>query len=497
MTQANGSKLSTNANLQLRHLTLDDVIHRAAFNRGITDWNEEVRAKYGREIFGGEVVIVRSDLNSPVNILGDDQYELGGMDRIEASVPTIEELVGYGAKVVVIAHQGRLGQPDFIRLEPHHRVLEELLGRKIIFMRGHHYGENTQFTIKNMKEGDIFLLDNIRKMADNALASQDPVDFANAPDSYMKVIGRLAKYFINDAFSTPRWEGSILGFPYILNIAGRLTEKEVKENQELLKSIRPPYTLLLGGVKISDYLDSIENALEQKLVNNISAVGALGVMAATEQSVDGKRVNLGTNTSDFLRKEGIYRLMNRVRRLASRYPESFILPIDFKVEVNGEVTYMTPEEIHRHPNKNLMNIYGIGPRTVARFKEVLGQSKTVYIKGPPTKDNDERFLQESQELIDFIVRLKSQDVITILAGGNTHNLATKLGYPPKRDFSYATLAGSAAIEYQFGILPPGLLMLNTSYNVFNGHDLYRGLEGHRELGFELVPPRIPELLRPR
>ena len=499
MTQ---NSVMENANLGLNKLGIDDLIERAIQNDGLDpkileDGDESVRQNWGKGVFDDEVVIVRSDLNSPIKILGEDQYELGGTDRIEASVPTLKELAGYGAKVVVIAHQGRLGQPDFISLEPHHRVLEELLGRKITFMRGHHYGENTQSIIENMVAGDIFLLDNIRKVADNALPSQDPVEFANAPDSYMKVLGRLAKYFVNDAFSTShRREGSIIGFPYILNIAGRLTEKEVKENQELLKSIRPPYTLLLGGVKISDYLDSIENALEQKLVNNILAAGALGIMAVTE--VDGRRINLGNNTRDFLKKEGIYRLMSRVRRLASRYPETFILPIDFKVEVNGEVTYMTPDEIHNHPNKNSINIYGLGPKTVARFNGIQEQSRTVYIKGPPTKDDDEKFLKESRELFDKTVELKRErGVTTILAGGNSHNLATNLGYQPKGDFTYATLAGSAAIEYQFGILPPGLLMLNTSYNTFNGHDLYRGLQEPGKLGFELVAPRIPALLMPR
>jgi 3-phosphoglycerate kinase len=137
-----------------------------------------------------------------------------------------------------------------------------------------------------------------------------------------------------------------------------------------------------------------------------------------------------------------------------------------------------------------MNLYGIGPETVARFNEILGGSKTIYIKGSPTKDDDERFLSESQQLIDSIVQLKKKGATTIVSGGDTNNLVSRLHYFPQTDFTFSTLAGGAATEYHSGILLPGLLMLNTSYNQFNGRTLSEGLENYN-FGFKLESPKKP------
>ena len=513
---ASSTSLSGNGNVNLRlsHVTIDDVVRRAALNSGVSPGRVEedfptLKDQYGRRVFGGKVVLVRPDLNSPFLVDKEGRYVITDTERIGASAPTIREFSDYGAKVVIIAHQGRPGEEDCISLEPHKKVLEDLLGRNVSFRHAHWYGAATQTAIQEMRGGAIFLLDNIRKLADEMLSGGDdpggkidPRKFANLPDSFPKVLGNLADYFVNDGFSVShRWHGSVAGFPYILNIAGRLMEREIIANRALSADTLHPYTMLLGGVKITDYLGLVKESLDGRFVDHVLAAGALGIIGVLGTIGGGNTNYLGERTVRFLKEKGVYSQLDTVAGLAGRYPGRFILPLDFKVELDGQTYIMTPGEINAHPDKDRMNLYGIGPKTVARFRRVLEKSKTVYLKGTPTKvptpeDNDDRFLPESRELIGIVVRLTRQGAMTILTGGDTTALVNGLGYSPERDFKTRTLAGGAATQYRVGEILPGLYMLNTSYNAFNGLPLNSGL-GSYQLGFEPVAPRIPELLRPR
>lgn len=272
-------------------------------------------------------------------------------------------------------------------------------------------------------------------------------------------------------------------------------EREIVANKALSANTPHPYTMLLGGVKITDYLGLVTESLDTHFVDNILASGTLGILGVLGIMGGGNTNYLGRKTVQFLKDRKIYEQLNTVTGLANRFPDRFILPIDFKVELDGQVYVMTPEQINAHPDKDRMGVYGIGPQTVAKFKEVLEGSKTIYLKGSPTKD-DEPFMPEAKELVDTVVRLTHQGAMTILSGGNTTALAHRLGYSPDNDFRTRTLAGGAATQYRVGELLPGLLMLNTSYNAFNGLDPITNL-GKYALGFELMPPAIPERLQLR
>ncbi|MBI2558119.1 phosphoglycerate kinase [Candidatus Woesearchaeota archaeon] len=490
-----------NINLDLNYVTIDDILKRAiALSRpGFIDnpreYREpELRKEYGSYVFGDKVVLVRTDLNSPIE-QKEGQFYLKGKDRIKAAAPTIRELSDYGAKVVVITHQGTAGKADCISLEPHKNALEEVLSKEVIFKSAHWYGIVTQDIIKGMKRGEVFLLDNIRKLSDEVSDLRDPGRFAALPHSYMSTLGPLADFVVNDAFSAShRWHGSIIGFPHLLNLAGRLTQREIQENRKLISDIRNPYTLLLGGVKISGYLDFVEDLLEHDLVDNVLAAGALGILAIHGSRYDGKRRELGAKTYKFLAENELYHLKRKVANISK--DERFVIPLDFKVKLGEEVRYMTPEEIHSNPNKDKIGIYGIGPQTLDLFLDRLKNSQTVYLKGSPTKDDEEEFLPESKRLIEEIVRLKQNGATTILSGGDTNNLISKFGFSAETDFTHFTLAGGAAAEYHAGNILPGVVMLNTSYNAFWGLDLSTGLPLGYPRNISEIAPRIPESLRP-
>ena len=500
-----------NVNLRLNRISIDDVIARAALNSGVKLSNtylethfDTIRGQYGKKVFSGKVVLVRPDLNVPVE-MQDGAYVIADTERIQAAVPTIRALSDYGAKVVVMAHQGRPFQRDFISLEPHRKVLEDLLEKDVNFGRNLFYGREALRIISEMKRGEIFLLDNIRMLtADTPLPKEPdgivvPKEIADMPDQFPKILGSVIEYFVNDGFSVShRWNGSVIGFPYTLNIAGISMEREIRANRRLSADTPRPYTMLLGGVKITDYLELASQSLSSRTVDYVLAAGALGIIGGLGIVGRDDTNFLGRNAVRFLQERGIYKDLNEVTGIARRYPDRFILPLDFKVEFDGQVDVMTPEQISVHPDKDKMNLYGIGPKTVARFKETMGRSKTVYIKGSPTKDDDPRFLPESRELIDMMAYLtRDNGVVTILCGGDTIALAGKAGYDADKDFTSMTLAGGAAAQFKAGKqILPGLYMLHISYNAFNRLPLGEGLAG-TNLGFEHTAPRIPELLKPR
>lgn len=503
MPQTNGNTGIKNVNLGLNYLTIDDVIYRAIAlseprARKITEaqYRRRYRRQYGEAVFGSKVVIVRSDLNSNVRRIKNGSYEFGGIDRIRASAPTLKELSGYGAKVVVIAHQGTIGKNDCISLGPHRGVLEKILGREITFNPAHWYGpETVDIILKWMNRGDILLPDNVRHLAVETVNAQSPAGFIALPNTYMSVLEQVATFFINDAFSTShRYHGSIVGFPNILNIAGRLTEQEIKKNRRLTADIRSPYTMLLGGVKVSGYIDFIQDSLRNDFVDYVLAAGVLGIMAIHNSRRQRKKIYLGDRTDKFLRDNGLYPLLPNVQAFAN--DERFVLPIDYKVELKGEVHTLTAEEIAQHPDRNEIGIYGLGPQTVELFSEKLRDSRTIYVKGSPTKDDDKRFLEESRQLISQVVEAKRQGTTTILSGGDTNTLVSRFGYKAKTDFTHFTLAGGAAAEYQAGNLLPGLLMLDLSHRAFWGIKEEPVLPPGYDPKSFLIRPKIPENLMP-
>ena len=496
-----------NVNLKLNILTIDDVLKRAALNTGIeqaiidSQYND-LRQQLGKLVFYDKVVVYRPDINSSLTKKGNTfTIDEEGLSKIEVSIPTIQELSGYGAKIVIIAHQGTAGQEDCISLVPHHKALEDLLGNDVPFVQGDWYGEPVRDKVNSMQPGQVILLDNVRgfpvNVEGNGRTVRSSESFLNAPSSYTKLLEELADIVVNDGVPVwHRFQASVMGMPNLLNIAGRQAQIEIEGNRALGANIKDPCTMLLGGVKITDYLDLIETSLQKGIVDKVLASGALGIMGNLAIMGQYQSDYFGKSTEGFLKKEGIYGQLARIREIARRYPSQFIMPLDFKVELDEKVFYIDKEDLFNHEGKGRMHLYGIGPKTVELFKNILKQSNTIYTKGPPTKNDDARFAAESKELIDEIVRQHQRGATTVLSGGHTNTLIRQFGYTTQ-DFSFVTLAGGAATQYHNGTPLPGLLMLDASYRAFYGLSPYSGIE-HLPIRTEFqAPTRIPALLQLR
>jgi len=188
----------------------------------------------------GKTVFLRVDMNCPID---PETLEISGTKRIEEIVETINSL--NNAKIVIASHQGRVGNKDYTGMEKHAKVLEELLGRKVVYVSDV-MGSSAQSEIKKLNDGEILLLDNLRLCAEENYEFSAP----NAAKTIMvKRLSKLLDYCVLDSFpSAHRSHPSIVGFPYVLpSCAGRLVEKEVKKLDEIMDVAKAPHVLVLGG----------------------------------------------------------------------------------------------------------------------------------------------------------------------------------------------------------------------------------------------------------
>ena len=189
-------------------------------------------------------------MNCPID---PKTMEISGKKRIEESIPTIESLTD--SKLVIASHQGRVGNTDYTSMAKHAAVLEEMLGRKIRYVEDT-IGEAAQSAIRDLKDGEILMLDNLR------LCAEENYEFLPEDAAKTIMVSRLWKLFdlcVLDSFpSAHRSHPSIVGFPNVIPAcAGRIVEKEVRELDEILSVAKAPHVVVLGGSKVADRLEAI------------------------------------------------------------------------------------------------------------------------------------------------------------------------------------------------------------------------------------------------
>jgi len=182
----------------------------------------------------GKTVLVRVDINSP---LDPNTGEILDDTRIRECATTLKELAHKGAKVVVMAHQGRPGDKDFTTLEKHAKKLSNAVGLKVIYLADV-FGPTARNTIKLMHQGEILLLDNVRLCAEENL--NRPAE-EQAKTHFVRALAPLVQLYVNDAFGAAhRSQPSLVGFSALVpTYAGRLMERELKGLNRALSPEHP------------------------------------------------------------------------------------------------------------------------------------------------------------------------------------------------------------------------------------------------------------------
>jgi phosphoglycerate kinase len=387
-----------------------------------------------------KTVLVRVDFNSPVDpnskkVLDDVRIRAHGET-------TIKELAEKGAKVVILAHQGRKGDPDFIPLKQHAEILGKILGRSVKYVDDI-FGDEAKNAIKSLKSGEILVLDNVRNFAGETKEGT-PEDHAKT--ELVQSLAPLAQLFVNDAFAAAhRAHVSIIGFTAVLpSAAGRIMERELKSLSKVLESPEKPCVFILGGAKGDDSLEISKYVLSKRIADFVLTGGVVGHIFLAA-----KGFNLGKPNMDFLEKKELMGLVPGIRELMQKYPDKIKTPKDLAVEVNGKRKEISVDELPTN-----YPIFDIGAKTVEDYAKIIKNAKSIVVSGPMGVYENKEFVYGTKKIFEEIA---NSEAFSLAGGGHTIAALQELKLSDK--ISYVSTAGGALIEFLMGKKLPGVVAL--------------------------------------
>lgn len=378
----------------------------------------------------GKKVLVRCDFNVPM----DKDKNITDDMRILSSLPTIEYLVGKGAKVILMSHLGRpKGQanPEFT-LEPVQKRLSELLNKEVVFAKDEKVVSNkVEEIVKDMKNGDIVLLENTRFRKEE---EKNEIGFA-------KELASLGDLYVNDAFGTShRAHTSNVGLSSQLPSAvGYLVQKEIDVIGKALENPERPFVAILGGAKVSDKIGVIENLLDK-----VDTILIGGGMAYTFLKAQGYEV--GTS----ILEEDKVDLAKELLKKAEEKNVKLLLPKDIVIakEFKNDTEFRTVK-IDEIP-KDMMGL-DMGEETIKSFSEEIKNGKTIVWNGPMGVFEMENFKLGTDGVAKAMAESEG---ITIIGGGDSASAVVKAGYGEQ--MTHISTGGGASLEFLEGKILPGI-----------------------------------------
>ena len=362
-------------------------------------------------------------MNCPID---PETMEISGTKRIEEATETIEALSD--AKVVVASHQGRVGNKDYTGMEKHAKVLERLLKKDIKYVQDV-IGSAAQNEIKNLKNGEVLLLDNLR------LCAEENYEFSPSDAAKTIMVQRLAKLFdlcVLDSFpSAHRSHPSIVGFPKVLPAcAGRIVEHEVRKLDEIMTVAKAPHVIVLGGAKVLDRLEAIKLLIKNGRADHVLLTGLIGNVFMRAQG----RIKSALGIK---REEEI---VTKAHSLIGEYPDVFSTPVDVAVDKDGSRVEVDVRDV----NKGDL-VYDIGPKTIEHYNKIISGAGTVFISGPPGFFEKEQFSYGTKALLEGVANSMAT---TIVSGGHLNSALKKYGLIEK--INHTSTAGGALVLYLTG-----------------------------------------------
>ncbi len=382
-----------------------------------------------------KLVLIRIDINSPV-VKGKIQES----PRFKEHLITITELLDKEAKLVILAHQGRSRDNDFLQLKQHADILKKYLPKKIDYYPDL-FGSKSIKKIKSLKSGKALLLENVR-------AYTDEMEIKDKNNRYPSLC-KLFDLYINDAFSAShREQGSIIIPPkYLKSFIGRSFEKEVNFLKNFNINSKEKKVFLLGGSKVEDYISMFD-----VLKNKSNTILASGVFANLILISQGR--NLGYENI-WAAEQGYLTILPVLKENYSRYSSQIMLPSDFAF---GDVKRIE-KPLNNAPFDS--KIWDVGKMTLLSFKKKISESKVVFMKGPLGFSEIDQFSYSTVEILKYISYLtKNKSVFSLIGGG--HLTTTIEKYSILSNFSYISLSGGALLQYLSGKKLPGIIAIENS-----------------------------------
>ena len=386
-------------------------------------------------------VILRCDLNVPLSdgVIQDD-------GRIRASVPTIKRLVEAGARVIVCSHLGRPdGEPNpKYSLAPVAERLEQLLGQPVVFANDT-IGVQATAAVKMLEDGGVALIENLRFNA--AETSKD----ASERSEFAQGLAELGEVLVSDGFGVVhRKQASVFELAELVpSFAGDLIASELGVLERLTTNPARPYTVVLGGSKVSDKLGVIENLLPK--VNRL-VIG--GGMVFTILKAKGYAV--GKSLLEIDQVETVANFLNQAEQLGVEV----VLPTDIVIasgfSQDAEYRVVPVSEIEASDLGAEVMGLDIGPDSAAAFASAVSESKTVFWNGPMGVFEFPNFANGTKVLAQALTEV---DGLSVVGGGDSASAVRALGFAESA-FGHISTGGGASLEYLEGKTLPGLEVLN-------------------------------------
>jgi len=385
----------------------------------------------------GKRVIVRCDLNVPLKngVITDD-------GRVRASLGTLNTLVAAGARVVVIAHLGRpdgTAMPEY-SLEPVAQRLSELLGNDVAFC-AETVGDAASAAVEALGDGQVLLLENLRFNPEET--SKD----ASVRGAFADRIAALGDVFVSDGFGVVhRKQASVYELASALpSAAGQLIERELAVLERLTKTPEQPYTVVLGGSKVSDKLGVIAHLLPRV---DMLCIG--GGMLFTFLAAQGHAVGKSLLEQDQLETVRGYLAEAKERGVTIDLPTDVVVAAGFAADADHETVAADGIESASFGAAGIG--LDIGPETAARFAETVRRSKTVFWNGPMGVFEFPAFAAGTKTVAQA---LSEVDGIGVVGGGDSAAAVRSLGFSDD-DFGHVSTGGGASLEFLEGKALPGL-----------------------------------------
>ena len=386
----------------------------------------------------GKRALVRVDVNVPL----DENHNVTDDTRIQAIVPTIKALKEKGAKIILMAHLGRPKgewKTEF-SLEPVAKYMSKVLGEDVLFVKSP-VGEGADKELEALKDGQVALLENIRFYKAEE-AKDDDMTFAEE-------LAKLGDFYVNDAFGAAhRKHTSTAKVAHILKpaVAGLLMEKEIRCLSQALDNPTRPFTVVVGGAKVSSKIGVLENLIDK--VDNLIIGGG---MAYTFVKANGGKIGNSICEDDQMD------VAKAIEKKAADKGVKIVMATDVLAaddfSGNGTNKVVSINEI---PD----GFEGVdaGPDSQKAFAEVIKNSKTILMNGPVGAFENPKFAEGTKAVLQAIVDATKAGAVSVIGGGDSVSAAKK--YFKAEDFTHVSTGGGASLEFIEGKVLPGVAALD-------------------------------------
>jgi len=401
----------------------------------------------------GKRVVMRVDFNVPQD---KKTGEITNTARIEAALPTIKYFIDSGAKSIVL--MSHLGRPDGsvvpkYSLKPVAAALESLLSRPILFLPDC-VGEEVEKACADPSDGTIILLENLRFHIEEEGKGVDSTGAkvkadAAAVTKFQESLSKLGDIYVNDAFGTAhRAHSSMVGVCLPERVAGMLMKKELDFFGRALESPARPFLAILGGAKVADKIQLIDNLLEK-----VDEMIICGGMAFTFKKVM-SGMSIGTSLFD----EAGSKIVPDLVKKAAEKGVKLHLPVDFITADKFDPDAETGSASDAEGIPDSWMGLDCGQKSNELFREVVLRAKTIVWNGPAGVFEFEKFEGGTKSIMDAVVDATAAGTLTIIGGGDTATAAKK--YNTESKVSHVSTGGGASLELLEGKELPGVSTLS-------------------------------------